>query len=1255
MQGEAGQLLLDPTNIVISEIAPVGFVTLGSGDGSLADFLYSELEDAGQNSHLTPDTVEALLALNALTLEATNAITVTDDVNAFSENDLTLRAAIIEVIDARLGQFGGGDIVLETLQVDGNFILVDAGQVLTAVLAGSILEGGDIDITTHDLTVTNGAVGALTFGEGDSGQVKIEATGDVVVDGENSFITSEVSSNAVGDSGGVAITTNNLSVLNTATVRSSTFGEGDSGQVKIEATGDVVVDGENSFITSEVSSNAVGNSGGITITTNNLSVFNAATVRSSTFGEGDSGQVKVEATGDVVVDGENSFISSEVSLGGMGNSGGVAVTTNNLSVLNAATVSSSTFGEGDSGQVKIEATGDVIVNGAGSFIASQVTPDGVGNSGGVVITANNLSVLDAAEVSASTFGEGDSGQVKIEATGDVIIDGIRSFISSQVSLDAVGNSSGVSITTDNIAVLNGAAVGASTFGEGNPGQVKIAATGDIIVDGAGSGIASQVARQANPDAVGNNGGISITTNNLSVRNAAQIRSGVFSNSDSGQVKIIAIDNVVIDGAGAAIISEVQPGTVGNSGGISIITDNLSILGSAVVSTGTFGEGDSGQVEIVATGDIILDGQSSYLSNSVGISSPVGPDAVGNSGGISITTNNLFVRNASQISAITTGEGDSGQIRIVATGNIILNGLNASIDSRVGSDAVGNSSGISIATNNLSVRNSATIEASTRGEGDSGQIKIVATGDIILADSSVTSQVFSAAVGDSGGLSITTNNLSVLNDALVSASTNGEGNSGQVEVQATGNIVVDGERSSITSQVGPAAIGDSGGLSIVTNNLSVLNAASVSASTFGEGNSGQVKIQAIGDVVVDGADSFIDSQVNSEAVGDSGGLSIITNNLSVFNAASVSASTSGEGDSGQVEIQAVDIIVDGPNSLIDSGVALGAIGNSGGISITTDNLFVLDGAAVTARTEGNGMAGTLRLQSNPNGNLNVVLSGENSLISALTNGQEDGGDLILISNGTLTLQGPGVLTTESLGADTGAAGNLNISADSVLLEDGVELSTRTASVEGGGDINFQIDRGIILRRGSSINAESTNENLGSGSGGNISLDADFVLALPDENSDIIANAVGGDGGNILINAAGIFGLTQQDGFTTSELRANDTSDISANSQSGQQGTINLNADFEQTQSLDELPDNFINADQLVASSCIARSNDSGSNFVIAGNEGLAQRPDDATGLSYSTGAVQTVPDTAVSQTLQEPEGIYQLADGRLVMGYKCQQR
>ncbi|MEM9505694.1 MAG: filamentous hemagglutinin N-terminal domain-containing protein, partial [Cyanobacteria bacterium P01_E01_bin.43] len=244
VNGLVGQLLLDPANIVIADAPPAGAITVGLGDGVFADRLYAATEDPGQTSHLTPATVEALLATNDLTLVADNAIAVLSNVAANSDNDLTLNAGAIGVIGAVLRQSGGGSIILETPQTPGNGVAVGLGVVDTSPLPGSTNAGGNIQITTHDLAVlNNGFVSASTQGAGDTGQVQIDATGNVIVDGPSAAINSFVVPGATGDSGGIAVSTNSLSVLNGAAVSASNFGDGDAGQVQITATGDVIVDG----------------------------------------------------------------------------------------------------------------------------------------------------------------------------------------------------------------------------------------------------------------------------------------------------------------------------------------------------------------------------------------------------------------------------------------------------------------------------------------------------------------------------------------------------------------------------------------------------------------------------------------------------------------------------------------------------------------------------------------------------------------------------------------------------------------------------------------------------------------------------------------------------------------------------------------------------------------------------------------------------------------------------------------------------
>lgn len=102
----------------------------------------------------------------------------------------------------------------------------------------------------------------------------------------------------------------------------------------------------------------------------------------------------------------------------------------------------------------------------------------------------------------------------------------------------------------------------------------------------------------------------------------------------------------------------------------------------------------------------------------------------------------------------------------------------------------------------------------------------------------------------------------------------------------------------------------------------------------------------------------------------------------------------------------------------------------------------------------------------------------------------------------------------------------------------------------------------MRRDSQISAESG----GKGNGGNITINAPFIIGL--ENSDIIANAVQGNGGNINITTEGIFGLEFRDRLTPEN-------DITASSKFGVNGMVQINnIGIDPSSGLVELPVNLV---------------------------------------------------------------------------------
>ena len=85
----------------------------------------------------------------------------------------------------------------------------------------------------------------------------------------------------------------------------------------------------------------------------------------------------------------------------------------------------------------------------------------------------------------------------------------------------------------------------------------------------------------------------------------------------------------------------------------------------------------------------------------------------------------------------------------------------------------------------------------------------------------------------------------------------------------------------------------------------------------------------------------------------------------------------------------------------------------------------------------------------------------------------------------------------------------LNVDRLDLDSGGNISATTAS-RFGGNVEINVGDSLQLRNSSQINVEARSDR---GDGGNLTINADTVVAL--ENSDIIANAVGSNGGNINI--------------------------------------------------------------------------------------------------------------------------------------------
>ena len=309
-----------------------------------------------------------------------------------------------------------------------------------------------------------------------------------------------------------------------------------------------------------------------------------------------------------------------------------------------------------------------------------------------------------------------------------------------------------------------------------------------------------------------------------------------------------------------------------------------------------------------------------------------------------------------------------------------------------------------------------------------------------------------------------------------------------------------------------------------------------------------------------------SQVEPNAVGNSGGVEVTTTNLTLTNGGRIASNTRGVGNAGGVDITAIDTTLDGRRERADirlaSGIAslvdLSAKGDSGGIEVTTTNLDLTSGARIEANTLGRGDSGVVRV---------------NSKTIAIDTGEIEG-----LPSGIFSQVKPDAV---------GNSGGVEVTTTDLTLTNGGRIASNTRGIGNAGGVDI-------------ISAEAFDN----ANGGNLNIDARFIIASPLENNDIIASAAEGRGGEILVEAVLLFGIEER---PLSNPRSNSTNDISASSNFGLDGTVEIDTlEVNPNRDLLQLPERAI-ATRIVLA-CDSSGDRQQSEFVIKGSGGLPPNPE-----------------------------------------------
>lgn len=621
-------------------------------------------------------------------------------------------------------------------------------------------------------------------------------------------------------------------------------------------------------------------------------------------------------------------------------------------------------------------------------------------------------------------------------------------------------------------------------------------------------------------------------------------------------------------------------------------------GSSIVSSNS-GANRGADIEVDA-GTLQIDG-AMIQNNTSGL-------GVGAGGNIFMNADSVTLQNGGALSTATSGTADSA-----TGGTITVNAMQVEL-------------------------NAGTINASTGGPGDAGAVHINATDRIALTNmaiiASASENLLSDAQGNGGTITLHAPHIALSGEALVSSSTTGPGNAGDVvlEVQSLimsgvgtqgGRVITNtqgpGQGGNITVRglEGPAS---AAGVVQLTQG-SKLFAQTIGGLTGAEENGGSIHVRAA-TLVLDGFSQL--STAAQDSAGEAGTVIVdATDSVRLSGGSSITSNSAGAsfGQAGDIMITSPTIGLKGA-SFISTSTEF--VRNAGNITLDTQGLSLTEGSQLTSNSGpqllpefSSGDAGSVKIQNQGSPAQSVLIDGANSGIFTNTEGTGAGGNITLDAN-TVTLQNGGTISAKTSGPITIAVGgSITVNAtDKVIMSDGAVITANSTGPGNAGNIiidagqNFVATNGTVTTQTNQASGgdikitttpngtvELTNSTIsasvgdGPGGGGNISIDPQYVIL---QNSHILAQAAQGQGGTITI--------------TTNLFLPDANSSVKADSGSGLNGTVTIQSpNAPASGKIQPLGDQPLQATSLLNQHCAALAGGEFSSFTVTGRDSLPTEP------------------------------------------------
>ena len=443
-------------------------ISIRDGSSLFANISGNGRESTAEGIRITgTEKIEILgsLAQNKPTFITSDALkTATGD----SANILITTPNLILKDGARIqtrtyGPGNGGNIIVRSANIDASGGLVGVplsngktGDIATGIVSrgeeGSSGNGGSVRLESDRITLMQGAeFRASTRGSGSAGDFTVLAKDITLVGGVLTFLTGFSTSTGngtdptiAGRGGNLSLTSDRLTVLSGASVRTGTSGRGDAGNLtlnvrELRVSGVDLTDGTQSSISTSTNgvtladgqrAQASGRSGNLSIDASSIQVLDGGIIRSSSTGSGNAGNLTLRSQL-LEVGGSKQFVGTRPadtvlrrsaisnSASGSGNAGIMSLTSNRIVVRDGAQVSTATRGSGNSGTMVVIAK-TVDLTGAapderyptGLFVS--VEPTASGSGGSLRLSADRLTITDGSAISADTFGLGRASDVLLD-------------------------------------------------------------------------------------------------------------------------------------------------------------------------------------------------------------------------------------------------------------------------------------------------------------------------------------------------------------------------------------------------------------------------------------------------------------------------------------------------------------------------------------------------------------------------------------------------------------------------------------------------------------------------------------------------------------------------------------------------------------------------------------------------------------------------------------------------------------------------